>query len=116
MERLPAALRRTLSRLRRLPSPDDLDGLSAPAGLQLGLRPAANRIVVEVPSRVSDESLTPAATAVLSAMRAVESNDASRLLFTVARGLGEVVIERDVAWMLFCADVLAAEAAGEPPS
>lgn len=102
-----------LGHRRRRGSPDAPDGPPALTGLNLCLRPAATGFTVLVSSRVSDASLTEAAAAVLGAMRGVESNDASRLLFGIAAALGEVVIARDCAWLELCCDALAAEAAGE---
>lgn len=110
--RLRAALRATLTAWRRPRGSDDEDGPSAPSGVNLCLRPAATGFTVAVPSRVTDAALVEVAEAVRRAMRDVESGDASRLLFEVGRAVGEIVIERDTAWLLMCADALAA---GERP-
>lgn len=64
---------------------------------------------------MADEALVQVQETCLRGMRDVGLNDASRLLFTVALGLGEVVIQRDARWLTLCAEALAAEAAGEPP-
>lgn len=70
---------------------------------------------VTVDTRVTDEAIAEAAGWVLHGMSHAGSTDVQRLLLTIGRALGELVIERDCAWVVAIADQLAADAAEAGP-